>query len=268
MSNEDRCFRDARPELDLCNEAFDAEKCLQVADMASVHVPVPDVQEYKHLINCLPLVPPDVRQHVKDQHDVKEPMSAEAKARRDAKRAFILQRTSEYHNAVTRAGESDPLLRIALRVRKGPLMLLRRSLEAAAQVDVTLRHATGIRGVLRGRLCGFDKYFNMLLADAQEIFVTRERVVRMTSRRGDADSAALASGRMPAGQAGGAVPVQTRVGWRQVLRQRGLSRLLLRGDHVVSVQPVAGPLRLPAPLARFQPECDAFLAQGPYATTQ
>lgn len=175
----------------------------------------------------------------------------EEQKRRDAeKKAFMCQRAVHYMDAVHEAATRDPIAQIVQRVRKGPLMLLKRAYQAACEIDITTRHARGIRGVLRATLHGFDKYMNMLLADGHEMFVVRQRLVRMKStseQPSGAPSDAEADGFEPCNQS-----IKTRVGWRQVLRQRKLARVLLRGDQVVAITFAQGELSLPKCLAHLQ----------------
>jgi hypothetical protein len=54
-------------------------------------------------------------------------------------------------------------------------------------------------------------------------------------------------------QQSNAVYMWTRLGWQQVLRRRKLSRLMLRGDNVVTISLAVGPMRLPSALAHLTP---------------
>jgi small nuclear ribonucleoprotein (snRNP)-like protein len=178
----------------------------------------------------------------------------EEQKRKDAeKKAFLCQRAVQYMDAVHEAATRDPIEQIAKRVRKGPLMLLKRAYQSACEIDITTRHARGIRGVIRATLHGFDKYMNMLLADGHEMFVVRQRVFRLRSslqpaavieRKPEEESIEADE---PDGQT-----VKTRVGWKQVLRQRKLARIMLRGDQVVTITFAQGDLTLPPCLAHVQ----------------
>lgn len=180
--------------------------------------------------------------------------SDEKKANDAAKRAFLIQRTADYQAQVTAAAVKDPIQTLANRVRKGPLMLLKQVYDKTEQIDIVLRHTHGIRGVMRATLFGFDKYFNMLLADIQEIFVTRQlvtRVTRLATEPEDADAASAGD----SSQAAGAE--RTRTAWKQVLKQRRLPRLILKGDQVVLVHRAVGNIKLPGSLGtRLQAQCD------------
>jgi len=150
----------------------------------------------------------------------------------------VLQRAAEYALETHREARYDPLRAIADRVRAGPLLLLRQLYYRTERVDVMLRGAHGVRGVMRATLHGFDKYLNMLLADVHEVFVARERVCREKPKWVvGADGAAVED-------------VQVRVSWRQELRQRRLARTVLKGDHVVLVHRAQGVLRLPGALGK------------------
>jgi small nuclear ribonucleoprotein (snRNP)-like protein len=110
--------------------------------------------------------------------------SEEEKARDAAKKAFMCQRAAEYMKSVQQAAEYDPIQTIIQRVRKGPLMLLRRAYQSTVQIDVVTRHARGIKGILRAEVHGFDKFMNLLLADVEEWLAHRVRVRRIKPKPG------------------------------------------------------------------------------------
>jgi small nuclear ribonucleoprotein (snRNP)-like protein len=91
----------------------------------------------------------------------------------------MIQRAAQYMASVDQAVTHDPIQMIVQRVRKGPLMLLRRAYQTSCQVDVLTRHARGIRGIIRAEVHGFDKFMNLLLADVEEWFAHRVEVVRI-----------------------------------------------------------------------------------------
>lgn len=219
-----------------------------------------------------------------------QPKNEEEKARTAAKKAFMIQRTAQYMASVDQAAAVDPIQTIVQRVRKGPLMLLRRAYQGARKVDVVTRHARGVKGVLRAEVHGFDKFMNLLLADVEEWFAHRTEVLRIKPKPAAAGAAPGGAAQTPCaaaaeppktdsgaqresvaedaregaadvargsggGEAAAAAPerTQTRRGWRQVLRKRKLARVLLRGDQVVTVAFADGPMRLPASLRHLQP---------------
>lgn len=179
-----------------------------------------------------------------------------------AKRAFIIKRTADYQAAVAQAGEKNPIQILANRVRKGPLMLLKQVYDKTQQIDIVLRHTHGIRGLMRATLFGFDKYFNMLLGDIQEVFVVRQLVTRVTKPAAAALSPQPVEGEGDTAEADAAGQERTRTAWKQILKYRKLSRLILKGDQVVVVYLAVGKMRLPGGLGvRFQDECDRWTGQ-------
>lgn len=126
-----------------------------------------------------------------------------------AKKAFMCQRAAEHMETVEKALGENPIETLIQRVRKGPLMLLRRAYETGRPVDVVTRHARGVKGILRGRVCAFDKYMNLLMADAEEWLAHRARVTRVKPKArpaaaGEGDVAAAARADSFDGDIGGA----------------------------------------------------------------
>lgn len=108
--------------------------------------------------------------------------------------------------ADTRPGMVDPDAALgavdtdkAAEFATGPLSLLRRAVETEVQVMIKLRSGHAILA----RVKAFDRHFNMVLQDAEEMWTE-----------------------MPKGAKAGARPVD---------RQRFISKLFLRGDSVVLV---------------------------------
>lgn len=102
----------------------------------------------------------------------------EEKDRAAAKKAFMCQRATEYLKTVENAAVFDPIQTIVQRVRKGPLMLLRRAYQTSTQIDITTRHARGVKSIIRAEVHGFDKFMNLLLANGEEWLAHRTRVLR------------------------------------------------------------------------------------------
>ena len=108
-----------------------------------------------------------------------KPQKTEEEKARDAeKKAFMCQRAAQHMETVQKAFDYNPIEAIIQRVRKGPLMLLRRAYESACEVDIVTRHARGVKSVLRGKIHGFDKFMNMLVSNAEEWLAHRAPVVR------------------------------------------------------------------------------------------
>ena len=118
--------------------------------------------------------------------------SEEQKQRDAEKKAFMIQRATDYMKHVDRAAAYDPIQTIIQRVRKGPLMLLRRAYQNALQIDVVTRHARGIKSIMRGQLHGFDKFMNLLLADVDEWMAHRAPVVRIKPKRDQQQGSSVA----------------------------------------------------------------------------
>lgn len=163
----------------------------------------------------------------------------------------MCQRAAEYMHDIQKAATQDPIQTLVKRVRKGPLMLLKRAYTAGCEIDIVTRHGRGLRGVIRATLHGFDKFMNMLLADAHEMFVVRMRVERELHHAPE-DGGGVIMRHIHGPQGETAVP-KTRSGWKQAFRQRKLARILLRGDQVVTVAFASGPLQLPSRLMHVAP---------------
>ena len=191
------------------------------------------------------------------EHALQE-KSDDQKRQDEEKRQFMCQRAAEYMHAVHKAATQDPIETLVKRVRKGPLMMLKRSYTAGCEIDIMTRHGRGIRGVIRATLHGFDKFMNMLLADAHELFVVRIRVERELYHAAEDGGGKKMR---PRDAYGVHAAPRTRSGWKQVFRQRKLARILLRGDQVVTVAFSHGPLQLPSCLRHLMvPE----QPQGPH----
>lgn len=54
--------------------------------------------------------------------------------------------------------------------QEGPYSVLFRAFQMRHRVRVVVRYANGIRGTLTGSLLAFDKHFNLILRDAQELY--------------------------------------------------------------------------------------------------
>eukprot|EP00892_Ulva_mutabilis_P011534 jgi/Ulvmu1/8753/UM048_0007.1 len=236
--------------LDVTTEEFDADACLAVADPSMVRLPYPDTKELPNLFAATCLVPPSIRAEV-ELLSGKVEKTEQQRRQDEEKRQFMCKRAAEYMHAIQKAATQDPIETLVKRVRKGPLMLLKRAYTAGCEIDIVTRHGRGVRGVIRAKLHGFDKFMNMLLADAHELFVVRARVEREL-RQAPEDGGGVIM-RYRSGVNGEEAVPKTRSGWKQVFRQRKLSRILLRGDQVVTVTFASGPLELPSRLRHVTP---------------
>ena len=121
--------------------------------------------------------------------------------------------------------------------KSGPLSLLYSILATRSRVRVMVRYVDCVRGVLTGQLVAFDKHFNMILMDADEVYTGR------VTRHGESVEAA---GGLH-GNDGGTVAGPWKAGLEA--RRRGLGgsggglrakqryfhQVIIRGDNVVMV---------------------------------
>lgn len=121
--------------------------------------------------------------------------------------------------------------------KSGPLSLLYSILATRSRVRVMVRYVDCIRGVLTGQLVAFDKHFNMIIRDADEVYtgrVTRhaESVEAAGGLHGNDGGtvvgpwkAGLEARRRGVGGSGGGLRA----------KQRYFHQMLIRGDNVVMV---------------------------------
>ncbi len=105
----------------------------------------------------------------------------------------------------------------------GPLSLLHTAFTNRYRVRIIIRYVNGIRGTLTGYLLAFDKHFNMILRDVDEVYSPRNassenmsNVERELLRR----QAAINGNHQ-------------RNEWS--IRQRHMKQMMVRGDNVVAV---------------------------------
>jgi small nuclear ribonucleoprotein (snRNP)-like protein len=137
----------------------------------------------------------------------------------------------------------------------GPLSVLHRAFVQRARVRVLIRYVNGIRGTLTGTLLAFDKHFNLILRDVEEVY-SRRLVTN------DADSAAADDDNITSRLSNAKMEIQRRIqglasfhdnsnrhlksrdsgegaehhastSWS--CRQRSMRQIMVRGDNVVSV---------------------------------
>ena len=152
---------------------------------------------------------------------------------------------------------------IAEHHKTGPLSLLHRLFEKRQRVRVLIRYVNGIRGTLTGYLVAYDKHYNMILRDVDEVYCPRH-VPATTDVVGGGDGGNVSGdGEQSRETMEGAVDVpsssnlevelhrrtqalmQTKqqsnhrdsssstTRWR--VRQRHMKQLMVRGDNVVMV---------------------------------
>ena len=104
---------------------------------------------------------------------------------------------------------------LAAKYEKGPFCVLHTAFVKRQRIRVLIRYVNGIRGTLTGYLLAFDKHFNMILRDVDEVYSpcvsssNLSNVERELRRR------------------------QTAVEWS--VRERHMKQMMVRGDNVVLV---------------------------------
>ena len=117
----------------------------------------------------------------------------------------------------------------------GPLSLLYSILQQRQRVRIMIRYVDCIRGTLTGYLIAFDKHFNMILKDVDEVYGSR--VTR------DDGAVELAGGGVEDAPSKSKLEAQRRRcypkdgsgGPGPVVKQRYFNQLMVRGDNVVMV---------------------------------
>lgn len=131
----------------------------------------------------------------------------------------------ENSSADSRPKKLSAFAALAADHEKGPLSLLHTAFVKRHRVRVVIRYVNGIRGTLTGYLLAFDKHFNMLLRDVDEVYSPRNvstapslsNVERELQRRQSATTVSnLGNGE-----------------WS--VRQRHMKQMMVRGDNVVIV---------------------------------
>lgn len=118
---------------------------------------------------------------------------------------------------------------------EGPLRVLASAFARRRRVRVTTRHARGVRGVAVGFVVAFDRHFNMVLRDVDEVYTVLATPRHLAAVGGAAD----AIGAQEQGTGG------RKLRSRQQHRTRHMAQIFLRGDQVVlvAIDDVNAPLR-------------------------
>jgi small nuclear ribonucleoprotein (snRNP)-like protein len=129
--------------------------------------------------------------------------------------------------AKKRPRDLHPFESIAQSFEIGPLSVLGRFQHK--RVRVLIRYVNAIRGTLTGILVAFDKHMNMILRDVEEIYSPRpsDRDDPRSNVEIEKARRVLISGAKEFEMSG-----------RWIIRTRKMKQLLIRGDHVVSVNRV------------------------------
>lgn len=144
--------------------------------------------------------------------------------------------------------------------KEGPMSLIHRLFEKRQRVRVLIRYVNGIRGTLTGYLVAYDKHYNMILRDVDEVYCPRHAASSATGSGDDHSDNAEGDDRTKENKEEDiAVPstpsnlevemqrrtralLQTQQRQQQLpnsrqwqVRQRHMKQLMVRGDSVVMV---------------------------------
>lgn len=137
--------------------------------------------------------------------------------------------------AATSEGTKEKILpilsEIASQYRTGPLSVLYRCFAERKRIKVLVRYVDCIRGTLTGYIVGFDKHFNIILRDADEVYTPKNLYNLMTKKYNDANDR-LSQSNLD-------MEVQRRKALKhpkqEHVTRRHCKQLLIRGDSVVMV---------------------------------
>lgn len=131
-----------------------------------------------------------------------------------------------------------PFAAIASNHKKGPLSLLNRLLEKRQRVRLLIRYVNGIRGTLTGYLTAYDKHFNMILRDVDEVYCPRA-AIDGDKERNEPSNESFSNleteirRRITAVRETKDQPDSPQRKWS--IRQRHMKQILVRGDNIVMV---------------------------------
>jgi small nuclear ribonucleoprotein (snRNP)-like protein len=114
---------------------------------------------------------------------------------------------------------------VAAPFQEGPMSVLHEAMTQRLRVRVVVRYVDGIRGTATGFVMAFDKHFNLLLRDAEEVYSPRLPADGRSNTEMELRRRRLGMG-IP--EANGQPPA-----WSS--RHRYLKQVLIRGDNVVLV---------------------------------
>jgi small nuclear ribonucleoprotein (snRNP)-like protein len=120
--------------------------------------------------------------------------------------------------------KTSPFAAIAESLPKaGPFQVLYRLWEKRQRVRILIRYVNGIRGTLTGYLVAFDKHYNIILKDVEEVYHPRPVSRSSGTNDEEADPDVDKDSNRGAGMS------------RWKVRKRHMKQLLVRGDNVVLV---------------------------------
>jgi len=116
--------------------------------------------------------------------------------------------------------------------KQGPMSVLQKCVENETRVKVTTRKLTGVRGTCTGVLIAFDKHWNLALVDVDETY-SRPRY-----RKPEHDNGKKVEKPLQPERVGQSVIRILKVRRKTELCQRHIPQMVLRGEHVILVQPI------------------------------
>lgn len=220
--------------LDIFSPEFDPREALLCAQLS---VPYPAVQVLNNLAECRRLLPPDapdalpaaVLRALHRAADA-QPVRAQHEARAEAAPAGAPPGADAAPQAPrARAGREAPD-----RFSQGPLRLVQSLL--GRRVCVVTRHRNCVRGRCTGTLIAADRHLNLLLLDAEDVYLPAHEAAARVRHAGELLDASAEIARavlLPAASTAGArqpapAPLPT-------LTRRHLGQVLLRGESVALV---------------------------------
>lgn len=114
------------------------------------------------------------------------------------------------------------------RIMTQPINLIFRFLQQRTRVQVWLYGQTDMR--MEGRIAGFDEYMNLVLDEAEEVYVPTKG-----KGKGGGGAAAVAGEAAGGAEEGGAGAKPA----APAPRRKALGRVLLKGDTITLMQPAA-----------------------------
>lgn len=143
--------------------------------------------------------------------------------------------------AVTKLKAPPAFIAMATLYKDGPLSVLYHAVMERKRVRVLVRYVDGIRGTLTGHLLAFDKHYNMLLRNVDEVYTPRY-YDSVSAQDGESSSSSLLLSRTEReverrlrGYNNNKHATTTAGGQGWTCRQRHLGQILVRGDNVVLV---------------------------------
>lgn len=119
---------------------------------------------------------------------------------------------------------------VAAPFEEGPMSVLHEAMTLRLRVRVLVRYVDGIRGTATGFVLAFDKHFNLLMRDAEEVYSPRLPAEGLSNTEMELRRRRLGMGIQESDRA---IEGEQRPAWS--CRHRYLKQVLIRGDNVVLI---------------------------------